>query len=205
MAEAQHSATKSARAASKQEALHALVLQTCESTVVAAGLELIEMRLLRAPRNSFRVQLFVDRPLTDLGVRVDECAQVSRKIGAVLELDDPFPGGWDLEVSSPGMRRRLRGPRDMNEFCGIRARVTVQAEDGRKVTWIGALVAADDETVTLQLENGAQQIVASADIERAELDPTMEQFLALGRQRAQRAAASSTADAADAVRQGVAP
>ncbi len=195
-------AAKAGRTA-RTTALQAQVETVCVPVMRAAGIELIELRVLRSPRNSYRVQLFVDRPLSQVGVTIDDCADVSRKVGAVLELDDPFPGGWDLEVSSPGMKRRLRGTADMLHFAGTRARIAVRDLSGAKKTFIGTLEGADEQKVTLRLEGGALHEVARADIERAELDPTMEQWLELGKARAQRAAGESQVDAVEAAMEGV--
>ncbi|GEM_PF-1128394 len=168
---------------SKGSALQQKVTETVQAVVGGAGMELIELRILRAPRNSWRVQLFIDRPCDEPGVTIDDCASVSRKIGAILEVDDPFPGGWDLEVSSPGMKRRLRGIEDMRFFAGIRARITVRDDRGVKRTSIGALGEVDDESVTLTVDGGKQETVPLAEIERAELDPTVDQWIALGKSR----------------------
>jgi ribosome maturation factor RimP len=153
------------------------------AVVQAAGLDLVELRVLRAPRNTFRVLLFIDRPLDEPGVTIDDCAAISRKVGAELEVDDPFPGNWNLDVSSPGMKRRLRGIEDFDAFMGIRARVKVRTDDGRKITWIGELAAVDAAGVTLMTDGAKPQVVAHEDIERAELDPTIEQWLDLGQRR----------------------
>lgn len=175
----------------------------------AAGIELVELRVLRAPRNTYRVQLFIDRSLDQPSVTIDDCAAVSRKVGAELEIDDPFPGKWDLEVSSPGMNRKLRGPRDFEAFAGIRARLKTRDAEGRKVTWIGALVPVDGEAVAVREDSGAVREVALEDIERAELDPTLEQWIAMGKTRGKSASTPASnedesAAATEAASEGVA-
>ena len=180
-------------------ALHEFVASTVQEVVAAAGIEIVELRILRAPGNSYRLQLFVDRPLDQPGVNIDECASVSRKVGAELELDDPFPGGWDLEVSSPGMNRLLRDLADFAAFEGIRARLKGRAPDGARKTWIGALIRADEDGVTLKVDGGKHETVAHTVIERAELDPTIEQWMMLGKRRenANPEATDDHSDAAD--------
>lgn len=187
-------ATPEPKRSSAKSAIEAKVREVVDTIVAAAGLELVELRVLRAPRNVFRVLLFIDRPLDQPSLTVDLCASVSRKVGAELEVDDPFPGLWNLEVSSPGMNRVLRGLDDFNAFMGIRARVKVLTAEGSKITWIGELTAADAAGVTLITDGGRPQVVAHEDIERAELDPTIEQWVNLGERREKSAADDGSND-----------
>ena len=158
--------------------------------IAAAELDLIEFRMLRSPRGGLRIQLYVDRFAGQGGVLVDDCASVSRKIGAVLEIEDPIAGAYDLEVSSPGMKRLLRHMDDTRRFGGFRARLTLPEQpDAPRRTLIGALVepSEDDAVVSLRLDSGAIERIPFADVQRAVLDPTLDQWLEIGaRQLAER-------------------
>ena len=175
---------------SLQRNVHALVAPV----VANAGFDLVELRLLRGPKGATRLQLFIDRPT---GVLVDDCAAISRKVGAMLEIEDPIKGAYDLEVSSPGMKRLIRHAADVERFAGVRARVTLtETGDSPRITHIGSLVSADDETVTVELDSGEQVTAAWSATYRVSLDPTVDQWLELGEQqrRAAEAVASNTSE-----------
>ncbi|MCO4763833.1 MAG: ribosome maturation factor RimP [Myxococcales bacterium] len=149
----------------------------------AAGLDLIEFRMLRSPRGGLRLQYFVDRFEGEGGVLVDDCATISRKIGALLELEDPIAGAYDLEVSSPGMKRLLRHEADILRFAGFRARFTLPEQpDAPRRTLIGEIVGSDNGVVTLRVDGGKEESIVFADLLRATLDPTVKQWEGLGAQ-----------------------
>ncbi len=189
---------------SKQRALRgknleAAVRALIEPVVTAAGFDLIEQRMLRGPRSNTRLQLFIDRMPGEGGVVVSDCAAVSRKVGALLEIEDPIPGNYDLEVSSPGMKRLLRHLADVRRFLGLRARLTLpETPDSPKRTLIGTLDSCDDTHVQVSLEEGGETSVCFAELQRATLDPTLEQWQRLGEQLLQeRAAREASNDASD--------
>lgn len=167
--------------------------------VSAAGLDLIEFRMLRSPRGGVRLQLFVDRFAGEGGVLVDDCASISRKIGAVLEIEDPISSAYDLEVSSPGMKRLLRHIGDARRFIGVRARLTLPEQpDAPRRTLIGELADCDDDaSVTIIVDGGKTETITFASLHRAMLDPTLAQWQQMGAQqqaeRDQRATAQHTA------------
>ncbi len=180
----------------------ALETQIAE-VVGAAGLDLIEFRMLRSG-GGIRLCVFVDRLPNQGLVDIEDCATVSRKISTVLEADDPIPGAWDLEVSSPGSKRLLRHAADMERFVGVRARLQLQQDlrhGGGRETVIGDLVAvttqgahaaaagsapvagaaADEAAVLIDVGGGQQRLIALSIVQRANLDPTVEQWEQLGR------------------------
>jgi ribosome maturation factor RimP len=100
------------------------------------------------------------------GVSLDELALASRLMSKQLDQDDPIPSRYTLEVTSPGVERKLRVPghfqREVGKIVAIRL-ANIDAEQ-RRVQ--GAIVAADDKAVTIATEAGERQI-AYADIDRA--------------------------------------
>ncbi len=116
------------------------------------------------------LRLFIDRPERPGGVDLADCETVSKQVSALLDVVDFGAGRYTLEVSSPGLDRRLYRPRDYRRFAGSLARVTFrEAESGKKRTVVGRLgalrepggsggleVAIDlverDETLVLPLE-----------------------------------------------------
>src|SRR5947207_15255987 len=68
------------------------------------------------------IRVFIDRPgpaaTPEESVSIEDCAEVSREIGAILDVEDPLPSAYTLEVSSPGLDRPLRGAEDYQQFAG---------------------------------------------------------------------------------------
>lgn len=169
------------RAGRLEAKLHEQIVPVVE----AAGLDLIEIRLGRGHRGTL-VSVFVDRFPGDGGVTIDDCAKVSRRLSALFEVEDPIAGAWELEVSSPGTKRRVRHAADAKRFLGIRARCTLRetAERGKE-TWIGDIVDGDAHGLTLRVDGGEERTVLWDEVARAALDPTTEQWLELGRRAGQ--------------------
>ena len=101
------------------------------------------------------------------GINVDDCARVSRQVSAILDVEDPIPGEYMLEVSSPGVERRLFKPEHFNVCKGEKVQITLrQAFDGRR-KFKGLLCGLEDEVVVIRVDD-AQEIVLPMDsIERA--------------------------------------
>ena len=101
------------------------------------------------------------------GINVDDCARVSLQVSAILDVEDPIPGEYMLEVSSPGVERRLFKPEHFNVCKGEKVQITLrQAFDGRR-KFKGLLCGLEDEEVVIRVDD-AQEIVLPMDsIERA--------------------------------------
>lgn len=101
------------------------------------------------------------------GIDLDTLADVSRRLGALLDERDPISGSYTLEVTSPGLERTLRTSEHFAGAVGdevtIRTRPEVEGE--RRVR--GTVRAADDDTVTIHLEDGGERTLDLTDIERA--------------------------------------
>ena len=94
------------------------------------GYELVRVSVLGKDRPT--VQIMADRADGSL-IGVEDCERISRRVGAVLDVDDPLPGAWSLEVSSAGIDRPLTRTKDWVRFAGHQARVeTLMPVDGRK-------------------------------------------------------------------------
>lgn len=102
------------------------------------------------------------------GIDLDTLSEVSRELGARLDEGDVVGGSYTLEVTSPGLERPLRTADHFRGAVGesVTLRTKPDAEGERRVR--GVVVAADDETVTVRLEDGDEErTVAIADLERA--------------------------------------
>ena len=99
-----------------------------EAPLAALGFELADLDVHFGRRGLLR--LFIDR---EAGVTLEDCEQVSEQIGAWLDVEDPLPGSYVLEVSSPGFDRRLRTLEHFARFTGERAKVELkEPRDGRR-------------------------------------------------------------------------
>jgi ribosome maturation factor RimP len=100
---------------------------------------------------------------------VEDCAEVSRMLSALLDVEDPIPGAYLLEVSSPGLDRPLTRPEDYVRFAGSEVRVeTRQPIEGRR-RFRGRLKGLENERVLMDVEDGAAVAIPLAEIERAKI------------------------------------
>jgi len=172
--------------------------QLAEPTIEAAGFDLIEARIHGGGRSGRQIQIFIDRWPGRGNIIVSDCASVSRKLGAIFELEDPGLADCKLEVSSPGINRLLRHGEDMRRFLGIRARVTLaESIEAQRETAIGVIADCTETTLELLLENGSNRQIEIAEIARATLDPTHEQWLEMGRKNAAEEAQLASPETAD--------
>jgi ribosome maturation factor RimP len=135
------------------------------------GCELVEVQLhTDRGRRVFRV--LADRPG---GITLDECAQLSREMGPHLEVADPIPGTYVMEVSSPGVQRPLRRAADFERFRDQRVVVrTREAVEGRK-TFRGINRGMDDEgNLTVDDAETKRSYAVPLDrVREAHLDPEL--------------------------------
>ena len=112
------------------------------------GYELVEVEYA-AGRTQAVVRLFIDQPA---GITVEDCERVSREVAALLDVEDPVPTAYTLEVSSPGFDRVLRTPAHFARFVDERVFVELKApRDGRK-RYTGMLRAADAKGIELEVD-----------------------------------------------------
>lgn len=118
----------------------------------AMGYELV--RVLLQGRSSLTLQIMAERrdrqPMT-----VDDCADISRAISALLDVEDPIAGAYTLEVSSPGIDRPLTRRQDYERFAGFEAKLdTTQPVDGRKRFRGRVLGVNAEDQIRLVIETG---------------------------------------------------
>src|SRR5262249_29971877 len=120
------------------------------------------------------VRVFIDRPgpasTPEERVSIEDCEQISREIGTILDVEDPLPFAYTLEVSSPGLDRPLRKPDDYRRFTGRMAKVVVaEAVDNQKA-FAGRLWGVDGDAVLLEGAKGRMHRLPLALITRGKLD-----------------------------------
>jgi ribosome maturation factor RimP len=124
------------------------LLKLLEPPVQALGFELVDIDARTGGGGFLRV--YIDQKT---GVNLDDCELVSRQISAVLDVEDPIPGHYVLEVSSPGLDRPLRTREHFEQFCDHMVNVKLQhALDGRR-KFAGRLLSVDDQNIAVQIED----------------------------------------------------
>jgi len=114
------------------------------------GFELVRVRLMSGKLTT--LQIMADKP--DGGIEVDDCAEISTAIGAVLDVEDPILDEYTLEVSSPGVDRPLTRLKDFAAFEGYEAKLeTAELIDGRR-RFKGELAGVEDDEVLINVEEG---------------------------------------------------
>jgi ribosome maturation factor RimP len=109
----------------------------------------------RAGRHSALLRLFID---SEAGITLDDCAQVSAQVSALLDVEDPIRVPYTLEVSSPGVDRPLFEAAHYARYVGQRARVRTQWPVGGQRNFAGEIVAADGQSVTLRVDGEAVRV-----------------------------------------------
>jgi ribosome maturation factor RimP len=145
------------------------VAQVVEPAIEAEGYELVDIELKGGP-GSRTLRLFIDRP--DVGITVDDCGVVSRIVSPLLDVEEVVDGRYFLEVSSPGVNRRIRKKEDFERFVGEKVRVeTLSPVDGRrKFTGVIEGVENDEAIVrTGSSKSGRTYRIPLAAISRANL------------------------------------
>jgi ribosome maturation factor RimP len=145
------------------------LLRLLGPAVDALGYELYDLEFSRGRAHGM-LRIYIDHPE---GIDLDACETVSRRVSALLDVEDPVPGEYTLEVSSPGLDRRLTQPAHFDRFAGQRVNVRLRRlVDGRRKL-VGSLAGRDGEMVRLVLDEGGEQLVAIEDIDVARLVPEL--------------------------------
>ena len=137
-----------------------------EPAIERLGYELTDLELKFSGRQAV-LRLFIDRPA---GVGLDDCEKVSRAVSALLDVEDPLPGRYNLEVSSPGLDRKLTKPAHFQRFTGETLKVQMRFPIEGRRRFRGQLLSADDRNIVLEVD-GTQHSLPLATIDSARLVP----------------------------------
>jgi ribosome maturation factor RimP len=120
-------------------------------SIEAMGFELVRVQLSGNQRRTLQIMA---EPHDGRQMSVDDCADLSRAISAVLDVEDPISDGYSLEVSSPGIDRPLTRSKDYERFAGHEAKIeTNEPVDGQK-RFRGTIVNLTDGNLRLMTETG---------------------------------------------------
>lgn len=114
------------------------------------GFEMVRVRLSNG--NPSTLQIMADR--LDGQIGVDELAEINTSVGTILDVEDPIPENYTLEISSPGIDRPLTRKKDFDSFQGFEAKVeTTELIDGRR-RFRGVLAGVNNDEILINLEEG---------------------------------------------------
>jgi ribosome maturation factor RimP len=130
------------------------------------GIEIVEVQLLGGGAKRV-LRITIDKPQ---GVSHADCELISQQVGTILDVEDVIPGArYTLEVTSPGLERKLLGARDFERFVGRKARVTLREPLDKRRHWEGILADFSENVVTLEAAPGKNVRFSLEQVEKANL------------------------------------
>ena len=114
------------------------------------------------------LKIFID---ADKGIDVEDCARVSRQVSSLLDVEDPFKGKYTLEVSSPGLDRRLFKLEQFESFKGARVKLKLNKPYEGRRKYIGLLCGIEEGDVVLRSSDEEEILFPFSEIERANIIP----------------------------------
>ncbi|MGA3167216.1 MAG: ribosome maturation factor RimP [Terriglobia bacterium] len=136
-----------------------------DRVATSEGLALVDVELKGGGSNAL-LRVFIDKAS---GVSHADCQLVSEQLSALLDVEDPFPGKYVLEVSSPGLDRKLTKGSDFTYFVGRRARVVVREAVKDQKVFEGRLAGFENGRVRMDLGEGGFEELDLANIRKAQL------------------------------------
>ncbi len=148
------------------EGLEGRIAGIVAPTLLDMGYELVRVVVLGRERPT--VQIMADRA-DGAQINVSDCEAITHALGAVIDVADPLPGAWTLEVSSAGIDRPLTRRKDWNRFAGHMARVEMAVPIEGRRRFNGIILGADATDARIRLDDGMEIGAPLADIRRAKL------------------------------------
>ncbi len=142
------------------------------------GYELVELEYAGG-HGSGTLRVFIDGPS---GVNIDDCELVSRELSALLDVHDPVPAAYRLEVSTPGLDRVLRTPAHFARFAGARVAVELLVPREGRRRYTGRLLQSDAEGIEIEVD-GARVSLRYPEMVRVRLVPEWPERPVKGRRR----------------------
>ncbi|MGA3236406.1 MAG: ribosome maturation factor RimP [Bryobacteraceae bacterium] len=130
------------------------------------GMEIVEVEV-KGGGNNRLVRISIDKPD---GVTHGDCELVSHQVGTILDVEDVIPGGsYTLEVSSPGVERKLVKPQDYTRFAGKKAKITLREPIDQRRSFEGKLAGFEDGAIALETAPGQTLRVPFDNVQKANL------------------------------------
>ena len=144
-----------------------------ERVAASRGLEIWDIQSRREASGHI-VRVFIDRPgpaaTPEESVSIEDCEQVNRELSTILDVEDPLPYAYTLEVSSPGLDRPLRNANDYRRFAGRLAKIVVKEPVDNQKAFEGRLRGLEENDVMLEAPNGRLHRLPMRLITRGRLD-----------------------------------
>ena len=144
-----------------------------ERVARSRGLEIWDIQS-RREASGHVIRVFIDRPgpaaTPEESVSIEDCEQVNREIGTILDVEDPLPFTYTLEVSSPGLDRPLRHADDYRRFAGRLAKIVVREPVDNQKAFEGRLLGFEQDDVLLEAPNGRRHHLPLRLITRGRLE-----------------------------------
>ena len=149
-----------------RETITARITEIAERVGDSQGIEIVDVQLLGAGRGRV-LRIFIDRVE---GVTHADCEFISQQVGTILDVEDVIPGdSYTLEVSSPGLERKLQRPKDFERFVGQKARIVLREPVENQRRWEGKLAGFSEGVVALEPAAGKLIHFPLAQVEKANL------------------------------------
>ncbi|HWQ55125.1 MAG TPA: ribosome maturation factor RimP [Bryobacteraceae bacterium] len=126
------------------------VEEIAQRVAESEGIELVEVQVLGGGKQRL-VRISIDKPA---GVSHADCELISHQVGTILDVEEVIPGHYTLEVSSPGVERKLVKPKDFERFQGKKVKVTLREPVDNQRHWEGILAGFEDGVISLEAEGG---------------------------------------------------
>jgi ribosome maturation factor RimP len=134
-----------------QEAVVSKIKQIALRVTESEGMELVEVEV-KGGGNQRLVRIWIDKPA---GITHGDCEMVSQQVGTILDVEDVVPGGrYTLEVSSPGVERKLLKPADYLRFQGKKVKVTLRDTIEGRRHWEGTLAGFSEGAAAIEVQPG---------------------------------------------------
>ncbi len=149
-----------------REVLTEKIAEIAERVGQAQGIEVVETEFLGAGKQRL-LRFYIDKPE---GVTHGDCENFSQKVGAILDAEDVIPGeNYTLEVSSPGVERKLTKPADYERFNGQKAKIVTREPVEDQKHWEGILRGLEDEQILIEPSEGRLIRIPLSGVKRANL------------------------------------
>jgi ribosome maturation factor RimP len=149
-----------------REAITGKVREIAERVGASEGIEIVEVQLLGGGGGRL-LRISIDKPQ---GVSHADCEFVSENVGTILDVEDVVPGArYRLEVSSPGVERKLTRPGEFERFLGQKIKVVLRQPVDNQRHWVGALTGFTEGIITLEPSPGHSVQFPLAQVEKANL------------------------------------
>jgi ribosome maturation factor RimP len=157
---------RSAFKATMREAVASKIEEIAQRVAESEGLEIVEVEVKGGGVQRL-IRIAIDKPA---GVTHADCELVSHQVGTILDVEDVVPGGrYTLEVSSPGVERKLLKPQDYQRFQGKKARISLRDPMEGRRNWEGTLAGFSEGILTLETEPGKTRTFPLEQIQKANL------------------------------------